>query len=368
MVDLSGINVVTAKSRAFLNERQTIDYQTQREACLNWLLTYGKNPERFEGYALGTVKPRSARMDQFYRFVWDFEGRYTGNPTHDHADAWMRDLASTDSSTVHKDCCQKAVKMLLKWRHHEHGLEEWTPEITFYSRDSASNPRDYLSRKERTTIREAALEYGSAPSYSDLTPEARDRWRIHLAQRFGIPKSDVTPADWDRANGWKIPSLVWVSMDAGLRPIEVERATTSWVDLENKLLRIPKAQSSKNRENWLVGLRSQTIEYIERWFAQRDSYTMYDDTKTIWLTNHGNPYSSQSLRYLLHRLFEEASIPTENRQVSWYTIRHSVGTYMTREEDLAAAQAQLRHKSEQTTMKYDQTPVEERRNALDRMG
>ena len=37
--------------------------------------------------------------------------------------------------------------------------------------------------------------------------------------------------------------------------------------------------------------------------------------------------------------------------MSWYTIRHSVGTYMTREEDLAAAQAQLRHTSEQTTMK-----------------
>jgi integrase len=54
--------------------------------------------------------------------------------------------------------------------------------------------------------------------------------------------------------------------------------------------------------------------------------------------------------------------------MSWYTIRHSVGTYMTREEDLAAAQAQLRHTSEQATMKYDQTPVEDRRDALDRMG
>jgi integrase len=54
--------------------------------------------------------------------------------------------------------------------------------------------------------------------------------------------------------------------------------------------------------------------------------------------------------------------------MSWYSIRHSVGTYMTREEDLAAAQAQLRHKSETTTMKYDQTPPEDRKDALDRMG
>jgi hypothetical protein len=41
---------------------------------------------------------------------------------------------------------------------------------------------------------------------------------------------------------------------------------------------------------------------------------------------------------------------------------------MTREEGLAAAQAQLRHKSEKTTMKYDQAPVEDRRSALDNMG
>lgn len=32
------------------------------------------------------------------------------------------------------------------------------------------------------------------------------------------------------------------------------------------------------------------------------------------------------------------------------------------------AEGQLRHKSVETTMKYDQVPVEERRDALDRMG
>lgn len=37
-------------------------------------------------------------------------------------------------------------------------------------------------------------------------------------------------------------------------------------------------------------------------------------------------------------------------------------------EDLAAAQSQLRHTSPQTTMKYDQAPVEDRRSALDKMG
>lgn len=41
---------------------------------------------------------------------------------------------------------------------------------------------------------------------------------------------------------------------------------------------------------------------------------------------------------------------------------------MTREEDLAAVQAQLRHKSEQSTMKYDQAPVKDRRDTLGTIG
>jgi hypothetical protein len=41
---------------------------------------------------------------------------------------------------------------------------------------------------------------------------------------------------------------------------------------------------------------------------------------------------------------------------------------MTREEDLAAEVAQLRHKTLETRMKYDAAPVSKRRDALDKMG
>ena len=67
-------------------------------------------------------------------------------------------------------------------------------------------------------------------------------------------------------------------------------------------------------------------------------------------------------------LCDKAGIRTDNRQLSWYAIRHSVGTYMTHKRDLAATKAQLRHKSVKTTMKYDAVPLEDRRDALDRMG
>lgn len=144
-----------------------------------------------EKAALGTVKPRSSRMDQFYRFVWEEEGGYTSNISTDHADAWMRELARSDASNAHKTNCQKAVKMLFKWRTHERGGPVWDPKITF-SDGSGTNPSDYLTRDERTKIRDASLEYGSVPSYSNLTPAERDRWNQYLAQRFQKSKSDIT--------------------------------------------------------------------------------------------------------------------------------------------------------------------------------
>jgi len=361
------ITVVTETAEAYLNPKQLLDYQSEREDCLSWLLAFGKAPDKGEGYAVGTIKPRAYRMDKFYRWVWDEEGGYTAHITQEHADRWMRDLAQSDYSSTHKTNCQKAIKMLFKWWKHECGGGGWDPEITF-SENTGSNPKDYLTREERTQVRNAALEYGTIPKYSNVTPAERERWKQYLAQRFEKPKSEITPADWKQANSWKIPSLVWVSLDAGLRPVEVERATLAWIDTDNALLRIPKQDSAKSRDNWIVSIRDRTATFLDRWCAERENYDKYEDTDKIWLTRERNPYGSQALRYVLHQLCEIGGIETDNRQMSWYAIRHSVGTYLTREEDLAAAQAQLRHKSPETTMIYDQTPPEDRRDALDRMG
>lgn len=368
MSELADITLVTEPSAQSLNKRQEVDYRAQREACLSWLLQFGKSPDQAEGYAFETVRNRASRMDMFYRWVWENEGRYVATPTRGHADAYMKSLAYRDTSNVDKANHQKAVQMLLKWREYEHGIDEWEPEITFSTTDSASQPRDYFTREERSQLREAALEYGSIPGYSDLSPPERERWRKYLAQRFEKPKSEVTTDDWDRANGWKIPSLVSTSLDTGLRPIEVGRARTYWVDVDNQVLRIPKGESCKNEENWIVSIHSRTADMLDRWMGEREAYASYEDTDALWLTRERNPYQSRSLKYILEQLCEIAAIETSNRTISGYTIRHSVGTYMTREEGLAAAQMQLRHTSEQTTMKYDQAPTEDRRDALNRMG
>lgn len=369
MTDFGDVNVVPNTTAERLTERQLLDYRNHREDLIEWLLFFGKDPETADGYASTTVKTRAYRMDQFYRWVWDERDGYTTDVTHDDADAYLRHLAKqNDYGHVHKDNSRKALKMLFKWRHHHHGLDEWDPALSFSTGSTSTNPRDYLTVDERHAIREAALEYGSVPSPRSLSSTERDRWEAYLAQRFEKSKTDIEESDWDRANNWKIPSLVWTSLDAGLRPIEVERAVTSWVDVENAVLRIPKGQSSKNVENWTVGIRERTADALDKWLDQRRQYERYDDTDALWLTREDNPYDSSALRRVLHRLCEIAEIDTDDRQMSWYAIRHSVGTYMAREEDLAAAQSQLRHKNPETTMKYDQVPVEDRRDALDRMG
>lgn len=100
----------------------------------------------------------------------------------------------------------------------------------------------------------------------------------------------MTPEDWERANGWKFPSLVWASLDAGFRPTEVERAPVEWVDVENAVLRILKEDSSKKTGNWTVSLREQTANTLGRWLEERAHRSRYDGRDELWLTREGNPY------------------------------------------------------------------------------
>jgi integrase len=364
-----GVPVVTKPTREQLSARKLTDYEEYKRELVLWLSKIGKNPESREGYARETVRNVTYHIDRVYRWKWEEYGRYTTEITPEDADEYIRHLVFSDEdySDTYLDIAQKCLKRVFKYWNHERGQNiEWKPEYTFSNHQEA--PRDFLTREERHAIREAALEMGSIPSYTSVSPDERNYINGLLAQRFEKPKSKINRDDWKRANSWKIPSMVWTSLDTGLRPVEVGRARVQWVDTRNQLLRIPKEDSSKNEGNWTVALSGRTADALDRWLEERAGYDKYEGTDALWLTKYGNPYGSHSLRRLLHRLCDTAEIPYENRQMSWYSIRHSVGTYMTREEDLAAAQAQLRHKSPKTTMKYDQAPVEDRRDALNRMG
>jgi site-specific recombinase XerD len=366
--DVDDVTVVTDANSAHLNERQQIDYENHKRQLIDWLLNVGKDPEAAEGYALDTIRRRSVDVDRFYRWVWDRDDGYTTNVSPDDADEYAEELAYADYANSYKRNIQASLLSLFDWQARTRGGDEWDPEYSFSTSGLAAQPRDYFSKDERRRLREAALEYGSVPHYNSLSPSKRREWKRHLAKRFKKPMDDIGKADFERANGFKYPSLVHASLDAGLRPVEVQRARTSWVDVENAVLRIPHDDSAKSELSWTVTLRDQTADFLARWLDERQHYAKYDDTDCLWLTRESNPYSSSALSYVLDNLCEIAGITTETRDLSWYAIRHSLGTAMADERGLAAAQSQLRHVSPQTTLKYDNVSHDQRRDALDKIG
>lgn len=368
--ELDRLPVVPGPTKKKLTDQQCVNYRAHRESLIRWMLVVGKNPSKGKGYAFTTTQKRCHHTDLFYRWVWEQIGQYTTAVTQEHADKYIQHLMFRDIGDSNRQNVAKSLKMLFRWRAwmFDEDTADWESPIDFSEGDTTSTPRDYLTKPERRLIREAALEYGRVPHYCSLTPDERAEWKRVLARRYGMPADEVNREVFERANGWKIPSLVWTSLDAGLRPMEVERASTQWVDEENNVLRIPTDDSVKNFDYWRVSVRNDTARALALWQEERALIDKYTDTDELWLTRHRNPYQSTSLADLLRQLCEIANIEYADRSMTWYTIRHSVGTYMTREEGLAATKDQLRHHSVKTTMKYDQAPIEDRREALEKIG
>jgi integrase len=322
------IKIVPGANEEQLNEMQLVDYQEHRWEFIQWLREVGKHPEKREGYSDYSVYETGYRTARFDRWVWGEENRYTIPPRPEHADQYMDDVvAFRDVTNSTKGKIEEALMRYFQWAAKKTHVGEWDRDQRFTSGGS-DRPRDFLTRRERRLVRDAVLNSGC---------------------------------------GWDITSLVLTSLDGALRPVEVGRAVPGWVEVDNKLLRIPREESSKNEDNWRVSLTKRTATALDRWLTERSEDPMYDDRDELWLTREATPWSSSSLSRLIKRLCDDAGIETGGRSMTWYSIRHSTGTYMTAERDLKAAKDQLRHKSSKTTMKYDQVPVEDRRGALENM-
>ncbi|WP_170831013.1 tyrosine-type recombinase/integrase [Natronobacterium texcoconense] len=364
---------VPEPTQEYLGERQAMLYEKQRERFIEWLAT----EDACEGDGTLSEQSRSnyaSRLDQIHRWVWRHEtDGFVSTLTTDHADAFVEALdedkfTKRTGEPYAADSKKKfvnALKKLFQWQ--SDGEDEpWEPETKFSQNEY--DQFDPLTREERGRLREAATTFGSMPVYNDLSPEERSRKKALLAQRLGKPKDEVTMDDWKRQNQtWKFASLVMVALDAGLRPCEVERARTSWYQPGAKILSIPKEDAAKNRKYWEVALRDETTDALDLWLDERDACPKYDDTDKLWLNRKSNPYNSKTLNHLFRQLLEEAGIDDTNRKLTWYSIRHSLGTYMTQEGDLEQAREQMRHKSAESTQRYVHAPPETRRNTLDRM-
>ena len=331
--------------------RARTDYQTWKRDFLEWLTTEGKNPERLDGYSHHTIRQTSYKIDHAFRWVWNERG-YTTEITPDDADKLMRKLGRyseyADSTLLN---IVKSLKRLFSYYNYEKGRNiEWECKVKLT--DPGVTNRDYFKQDEFRQLYEASLGYRTVRNYQSCSPEERDRIAAHLAQRFEKAKENITPADFERANCFKFPSIMSVSLDCGLRPIEIKRANVSWVNFRDNTLDIPMKDSSKNKENWKCVLSNRSVRALEKWVNERESYERYTGRDALWLNRQGKRYRSNSLNKVLRNILEETDIQPAGRDLSWYSIRHGVATIWAEEEDIHDAQEQLRHKKVETTIGY----------------
>jgi integrase len=366
--------LITDQTADRLNPKQLTVYRQQLEDFEIWMSNAGKEPENRVGLSPTTIKNYIDRIDKLFRTAWD-EGTLSLTLESEQLDylceGLVDDEITQDSgepygiSSKHKFV--NTLEKYAEYRERQHGQRNWKPPQTVST--NAHKQPDEFTQDERRMLREASLCIDSLPTYSDSSPSQRQHIKEYLSQSYGKPIDEITPEFWRAHNrSWEIPSLINTTLDAALRPCEVNSAVVDWPRIQKGSIYIPKEESAKNRENWEVALRSETVDMLDRWLAQREVLDKYQNTNHLWVTREGNPWSSGSLNGLLDRLCDEAGIDTTNRRIVWMSIRHSVGEHMTEEGNISQAKEQMRHKSIESTLKYTDPSLSNRRDTLDRMG
>lgn len=343
----------------------------------DWMLTKGKNPKRHKPLAESTSENYHDRIDQIYRFILNrMSPPDIRALTHEQADQiveWL-DLDEVqkqeggDFSESGKRKFTNVLQKYFKWQHEcDAKTEMWEPRITF--NDGEHESADKLNFEERWLVREAAMNYGSLPSYHGTDSEERDQINGLIAQRLGKPKDEITSKDWTRADSsTKIGSLIAVTLETGMIPIEIAEARLDWYDEQRNILKIPNEYAAKDRPTEELPVTDDTGEQMSQWIQERRHYEKYDGSNRIWLNEHANPYNSKNLCYLVRQLCEEAGIEHEHRKIVWYSLRHNLGQSIEEEEDLSEARDQLRHEHLSTTKEiYGKSTVESRRHTLEKV-
>lgn len=143
------INLVSQKTQKYLDNRQIEDYRNHQKKLVKWLLSFGKDPEKVEGYSEYTVKRSLYHIDRFHRFVWkNLEDGYTLTLTTDHADEFMKHIAYQDYSNSFKASVQKSLKRYFKYQSVELGEKQWGPDMTFYEKTILHIQETFLQERK----------------------------------------------------------------------------------------------------------------------------------------------------------------------------------------------------------------------------
>jgi integrase len=352
-----------------LNPRQRAIFEEKIRRFADYLRTEAKDPIKEVGYADGSIPTRVSRVMTIVEWVWQNQGPTT-TLTPKQADDAMEQLkkdniSRNDGEPYDGNSKRKISDSLRNWFAFEN--EDWEPSVKFSEGDSPDDNADPFSKEETQLLWEAALDYKTIPSYNNLSPEERRRWKRHLAQELGKPMDDVVPADWDRVNqDWKIPSIVGSTKCTGWRPALIERMEVDWYYPEEQKIVIPAEYSVKNNEEWEQTLSQDAAMAIDKWLEQRANMEKYDGRSKMWLTRKGHPYSSSTLNDLLDNLIEAVGINPRGRKLVWYSFRHYVGTYIYDEyQDLELVAEKLRQKSLRAAARYVHPTDELKQEAAD---
>lgn len=362
-------NPVTQKTKEQI-EDLSIPLSVARNEFYEWMCDEDKG-----GIREGTARNYINRLDQIQRKLWAEQDENDLILKPHHA-TFVVDLLKEDVITKQNgeeysgSSKRKLVDVIRKYRAYQvseydnDDWENWEPQHEFHQ--STYDGSDTFDLEEFGALTEAAENYNVLPPYHSLSPSERDSIEARLAQQLGKPKSRVTRDDWEREdNGAKIPSLVMVAQDVGLPPVEIHRADVEWIDREAGVIRIPQSQSSKARPERPLTLADRTFEALEDWLVERERYDAYEGSSAIWLNNDGNRYTSKTLNALLRKLCTAADIETDDRRITWYSIRKTAGTYIREYDSLATASDVLRHTDQETTREsYMETVPEVQRNTI----
>jgi len=265
---MSGENhsvAITEEFQQLLGE-DALTVENEYSHFYDWMLEKGNNPRREKGLKEGTARNYVDRLDQLHRFSITYLDPEELTTIDDaDADTLLRLIdhgeitkqrganAGNEYGESAKRKFGDALQKYFEWRYYEGSKEyEWKPKINFS--DGHGEPAYRFTYRELGLVLNEAESYGSLPSYYDTTDEERDRINGLVAQRLGLPKEDVTQNDWLHAD-WssKINSLVTVSYDAGLTPIEIANARTTWyvrsadTDTQNpNRVRVQRARKTKS--------------------------------------------------------------------------------------------------------------------------
>jgi len=330
-------------------------YREWRDDLAEWAYETGKDPVFGEGYSAPEVEDRLNRIDRFAAWVWDEYG-YTTSFDGDQADHYWEQVLKPDDNkltTNRKDA--NAISMVLRRDDVDWEIPNIKSVYKKINKEDGTQFTDWFSSSELEDVKHASLRVYAVPRRDEMDDDEEDDWAATLAQRLQKPKHELDEEDWDRANSYKIPSLVYVSCDVGFRPCEIERARVDWFKdtLKKGYMRVSKDESSKNSDNWRCYLSDESVRLLKRWLKERKEMDKYDDREAVWLTREGNPYSAESLRRpIMHNLMDEAGIDRDTRETGWYMIRRGVGTDVGTSQGINTVMEQLRIKRVETAKRY----------------